>query len=59
MKDSDLLKTVVLNSAHIDIFENSIIFYDNQKEEMWEYTYPELFRLAYKNNNHGELTMRK
>ena len=58
MKDKDLLKTVELNSAHIDLFENSVIFHDDQREECWEYTYPELFRMAYKNNNHGELTRR-
>lgn len=43
-------RTIELNGAHIDIYKNSVIFHDHEKEECWEYEWKELYRLTEKEN---------
>lgn len=42
----DILYTVELNGAHIDVYQNSIVFHDDIKDESWEYEWKDLYRLT-------------
>ena len=42
----DLLQTVELNGARIEVYKNSVVFYDTETEECWEYEWKDLFRLT-------------
>jgi hypothetical protein len=53
MDKSDLLHTVELNGGRIEVFKHSIVFYDTEKEAMWECTYPEIYKLTDRHCNEG------
>jgi len=41
-----LERTIELNGGHIDIYKNSVIFHDDEKEECWEYEWKDLYRFT-------------
>lgn len=44
--DNDILKHVELNGAHIEVYPNSVLFFDHQTEDCWEFDWKELFRMT-------------
>ena len=45
-----LIKTIEVNGGHIDVYKNSLIFYDDATEKNWEYEWKDLYRITKEDN---------